>query len=260
MDIKFQGNKEIMQFKKWLNGKFEDRLLQESINDKGIMKACFLCGHSGSGKSYTREKITSGSISPRIINTDKFTEYFGVGKDEWKNFKEPIKILAQKQLTLHVNSMLPLFIESTASQQHILQRRFGILQGLGYDLSCVWVNTSLETAQKRAYERGLKPPHRVVSPEAVESMYQRIKKFKPTYKAMFPLFIEVDNDIGELTDDLIIKAYKKVSSFYSSPVKNAFGKTTINRMHEEGYKYIIDLPEYKGDINKLANVMRTWYD
>ena len=237
-----------------------DRLLQESINDQGILKACFLCGHAGSGKSFTRTKITSGSIQPRIINTDKFTEYFGVGKGEWKSFKEPIKNLSVKQLTLYINSLLPLFVESTASQQHILQRRFGILQGFGYDLACVWVNCSLETAQKRAYERGLNPPYRTVSPEAVENMYNRIKKFKPVYKAMFPVFIEVDNDEGELTDDLIIKAYKKVSGFFNSPVKNAFGKATINRMLSENYKYLIDLPEWGNDLNKLTQVTKTWYD
>ena len=49
----------------------------ESINDKNIMKAVFLAGGGGSGKSFIAEHmfLTKGGISPfgvKIINSDYF--------------------------------------------------------------------------------------------------------------------------------------------------------------------------------------------
>lgn len=44
--------------------------LNEGINDKGIFKAAFMSGSSAAGKSYVISRITSGSIEPRIVNTD----------------------------------------------------------------------------------------------------------------------------------------------------------------------------------------------
>ena len=52
------------------------RYLTEGIEDKGIFKAVFLAGHPGSGKSYTLDRIKSGQIEPRIVNTDKFVEHY----------------------------------------------------------------------------------------------------------------------------------------------------------------------------------------
>ena len=51
--------------------RLENYLISEGINDKGIFKACFMCGHPGAGKSYTLTKIKSGIIEPRIVNIDK---------------------------------------------------------------------------------------------------------------------------------------------------------------------------------------------
>lgn len=56
-------------------------LLTESINDKGIFKAIFMAGTPGAGKSYVINKINDGKIQPRIVNTDKLTEYFGKGEN-----------------------------------------------------------------------------------------------------------------------------------------------------------------------------------
>jgi hypothetical protein len=47
-----------------------NQYLTEGINDKGIFKAIFMGGSSASGKSYVIKQISSGSISPRLVNTD----------------------------------------------------------------------------------------------------------------------------------------------------------------------------------------------
>jgi len=122
----------------------KDYLLSESILDKGIFKACYMAGHSGSGKSYTLSKIKSGSIEPRIVNVDKYIEYFG--KDYEKAFYDKSKILLTNQLTLYVDSVLPLAVDVTASSPNSVVRRYGILDYFGYDQAMVFVNCSLETA------------------------------------------------------------------------------------------------------------------
>ena len=53
---------------------FEEFLLNESINDKGILKAIFVVGLPGAGKSYTISNL-KGQISPKIVNTDVALEF-----------------------------------------------------------------------------------------------------------------------------------------------------------------------------------------
>ena len=53
---------------------FEEFLLNESINDKGILKAIFVVGLPGAGKSYTISNL-KGQISPKIVNTDATLEF-----------------------------------------------------------------------------------------------------------------------------------------------------------------------------------------
>lgn len=90
--------------------------INESIEDKGILKSCFMGGSPGSGKSYTINKIKAGTIEPRVVNTDKFTEFLATYMnvninqvmDNWSMYKENIKKLTKNQLSLYLNSMLPL--------------------------------------------------------------------------------------------------------------------------------------------------------
>ena len=55
--------------------KFENYLITEGINDKGIFKAVFMVGFPGAGKSFVITKIKSGEVEPRIVNTDKTIEF-----------------------------------------------------------------------------------------------------------------------------------------------------------------------------------------
>lgn len=95
----------------------EKLLINESIEDKGILKSCFMSGTPGAGKSFVISKIKSGSIEPRIVNTDKFTEFIAnylnidvsnVSGKNWHYFESDIKRLTSSQLALYINSLLPL--------------------------------------------------------------------------------------------------------------------------------------------------------
>jgi predicted kinase len=222
--------------------------LCEGIEDQGIFKAVFMAGTAGSGKSYTLSKIKSGSIEPRIVNTDKFKEFFG----KWdKPTVLKSKKLTASQLYLYLNSMLPLFVDGTSAWSDTLKRRRDILSEIGYDTAMVFVSVPLEVAIKRARER-----KRPVPEDFVREAYQELNKLKSSLKSKFKLFIEINNDEGELTNDVILKAYKKISFFYSSPIKNPRGNETIRLMRENGWKYLVPNVYDKQELQSLSN---KWY-
>jgi len=232
------------------------RLLQyinESILDKGILKACFMAGTCGAGKSYVISNISSGGIEPRITNTDTFTEFLKAFKaEQWKDVEDKVKRLTKNQLALFLNSMLPLWVDGTSASPNSLLRRKGILQSVGYDTAMVWVDTSLETAIERASKR-----QREVPKEYIVDLYEKIKPLKSYYKKEFRDFWIIKNDDGELTDKAVLNAYKKTTSFFSSPVKNPIGKKIIEEMKSEGHKYLIDTKYY--DMKFIKSLVSTWY-
>ena len=90
-------------------------MVVEGINDKGIFKAVFLAGHPGAGKTTVLNKVKSGSIEPRWVNTDKvfplFKEWWST---DWPKISNKVTTINKNQLTVYINSMLPLAIDGTA--------------------------------------------------------------------------------------------------------------------------------------------------
>jgi tRNA uridine 5-carbamoylmethylation protein Kti12 len=128
-------------------------------------------------------------------------------------------------------------------------RRKGILESMGYDVSMVFVSTSLETSLKRNQQR-----ERKVDEDFLKETYEQMNKLKPYYSSQFRPFLEVNNDVGELTDDVVISAYKKMESFFKSPLKNPIGISLRDELLETGKKYLVEHPDYDmGYINKLVN-------
>ena len=231
--------------------KFYD-FLTESINDKGILKAIFMSGISGAGKSYTLSKITSGSIEPRIVNTDKFTEFFkAFHPTEWRKYQSKIKILTKTQLSNYLNGILPLYIDSTSSNSSAMFRRNGILKSIGYDTGMIWIDVDLDTALKRAEKR-----ERKVDPKFIKEIHSRLYKIKDYYKDNFKFFIEINNNDAELTNEVILSTFKKIQNFYLEPVINPIGIELIEKMKENKYKY---LTEYKYSTEYLKKLVDSWY-
>jgi len=230
--------------------------LTESINDKGILKAVFMAGHPGAGKSYVISKVKAGGIEPRIFSADTWTEFLKVGNNkDWEQLKSKIKNISIGQMTNNINSMLPVFVDGTSANSTRIFVRDAILEKFGYDSMMIWVNTSLETALKRAEERE-KKIGRHVDPDFIRKAYETVNKLKPIYKSHFKHFIEVNNDEGELTDKAILKAFRKATGFFTSPVKNKRGSETVAKMKENGWKYLDDGVM---DMNKIKSSLGLWF-
>jgi len=150
------------------------QFLHEGINDKGLFKAAFLGGQAGAGKSYVSKMVKDGKIDPRIVNTDNYLEFladkrnlslgpgFDKEKAEFAKLVKDSKRLTKSQLEIFVNGMLPLIIDSTSSNTSNVILRNKTLQFFGYDTAMVWINTSLDTAIKRAAARARQVPEKFI--------------------------------------------------------------------------------------------------
>lgn len=225
----------------------------ESIEDKGILKSAFMAGSPLAGKSYILSKIKSGQIEPRIVNTDKLYPLFKKEwQKEWKKISPKVKTITKNQLLLYLNSMLPLAIDGTSSNNSSLLRRVGLLKSLGYDADAmIFVNTKLEVAIER-----LKKRERKVDIDFLKRAYNRIQETKNYYKNSFKIFIEIENN-GPINDKIITKAFNKLSNYYMSPVYNPIGQNIIRKMKENKLKYLIPDIYEKDFLHKIINI---WYE
>lgn len=235
--------------------------LNESINDRGLFKAVFVIGPPGSGKSYTLSKLT-GNIEPRVINTDIALEFLSkklsipATSENWRPvFRDTTKRMTSAKLFSYLDGMLPLFIDGTSNNTSNILQRAGILESLGYDVAMIFVDTDIETAKKRAKERALKI-NREVDEEFIEKVYKASAVNKEYFKKKFTTFFEIKNNDGELTDEIILNAYRKVQSFYTSPLNNPIGVANIEKIKGENQKYLTPSIVSK---EKLENKISTWY-
>lgn len=232
--------------------------LNESINDKGIFKAVFLAGPPGSGKTYVSQKI-GGGIEARVVNTDKFLEFLGKkkgidmsSKENQRAILDDAKHLTRAQFANYLNGMLPLFIDGTSSNVNNLLRRVGLLESLGYDVAMVWVDTDLETSLQRAKSR-----ERKVDEEFIKKVHQASETTKSYYRNKFGKdFHTIKNNEGELTDEIIVDAFKKVNKFFTAPIDNPVGAKIVKDMKDENEKYLVPSQVKEDELNRLLSV---WY-
>lgn len=220
------------------------KFLKESIHDKGLFKSIWTVGNPGAGKSYVLSQVGFGSIQPKIVNLDRWTEFFG-------KYDSRIFSLTISHLFQYVNSMLPLFVDGTGANVSKTIKQEKILKSIGYDTGCIFVKTSLETSLQRNAQRKRKVPE-----DVIEKLYQQMESVKSIYKNHFKFFIEVNNDYGELTDKVILDCFKKVQTFYVKPLENPIGIQNIKELEESGKLYLTDLPQF----SNLQSTLDKWWE
>ena len=219
------------------------QFLDESINDAGLLKAIFVTGEPGSGKSYTVSRL-AGDVQPRIVNTDRATEFLArkfkraVTSENWPFFKDSAHRMTSSGLYSYLNGMLPLFIDGTSNDVSNILHRAGILESLGYDVGMIFVETSLPTSIRRAKERAEKVG-RVVDEDFIRQVHEQTEANEDYFKGKFDFFKVLKNDDNELTDDLLLDAYRKVQGFFNAPVKNPVGRQTLEKLRQQKGKYLV---------------------
>lgn len=230
-----------------------EQFIAEGVNDPNILKAVFLAGGPGSGKSYAARNIfgidddissRTSSLGLKVLNSDDMFEFM-LGKhgmtpgdlikmtpDEFNKYTEGpdsprgiAKSLTNKQLGLWLAGRLGLIIDGTGKDYDKIAKTKKELENLGYDTSMVFVNTTLPVAQERNKMRD-----RTLPADMVEDMWnqvqQNIGRFQSLFKGDMAI---VDNseagDFSKMHGDKI----KAVEKIVKSPVKNPKGKEWINQ-------------------------------
>ena len=231
-------------------------ILTESVNDKGIFKAVFLAGLPGTGKSTIIERITDGTIAPRLINTDRSYEFLlrkhgqEASNVAWQLLGQESKSINMEALSHYINGMLPLFIDSTSADIKSAMRRVSILESLGYDVSAIWVNTDVETAIERINQRDRK-----VDPEFIQKVHSTVDANKTLYQQMFKNFTEVDNNADNFSQ-MESSVYNKTNQFFNSSIQNTTGNRIYQQLTDSTEKYLVPSVYTK---EHLDNVVSTWY-
>ena len=228
-------------------------LLSEGINDPGIFKAVFLAGGPGSGKTYVVKQLFGipdryniSMTGLKMVNSDKELKFllnkygFGTELDKMPDevFKDLTgkggsglrdfgKSLTKQRMKLYQQGKLGMIIDGTGHDFGKIQRMKADLEADGYDTYMVFVNTSLEVAQKRNQERD-----RVLPPDLLEKSWKDVQKNLGSFQALFKNnFVIVDNS-NHLTPKqaeakFVPLVTKVIRKFVNLPIKNKLGKMWV---------------------------------
>ena len=208
---------------------FQD--LQEGVYDPNILKAFFLAGGPGSGKSYVVKRGTGG-LGLKIVNSDDIFEKYlkdaGLSMKMPKSEEEPrdklrdrAKRVTKAKMANYVEGRLGLIIDGTGKDYDKIATQATKLKQLGYDVHMIFVNTSLETALERNAKRERTVP-RSIATKSWKTVQSNMGKFSQYFRQNF---IVVDNNDSE--EDVMGPVYKQVMSLAKKKVQNRTGLNWI---------------------------------
>ena len=253
-------------------------LIIEGIYDPGILKAVFMAGGPGSGKSYTAKEIFQGNsiegatnqagtaMGLRIINSDPAFEMYlkkaGVNPgdlgslpdEEFKALTEPpdsprgkasrMKKVQQSAAQL---GRLGMIIDGTGDDIGKVTAKRQALVDLGYDTFMVFVNTSLEKALERNSKR-----ERVLPNDLVEEIWTNVQANLEGFKSLFGGNIAVIDNEEYGWDDSTAAAASEAQSFVTGPIENPIGQQWVrDAMTAKGAD--LEDPVVKKRLSKLLN-------
>ena len=207
--------------------------LQEGVYDPNILKAFFLAGGPGSGKSYVIGRATGG-LGMKIVNSDDAFEK--LLKDAGLSLKMPpeeegprdvvrgrAKELTAKRKSNYIEGRLGLIIDGTGREFDKISKQARELEILGYDVYMIFVNTSLDVALQRNEQRPRSVPTSIVT-NSWKAVQSNIGKFSNFFKNGF---IIVDNN--DKDEDMMKIVIKRVRSLATRKVQNNRGKAWISQ-------------------------------
>ena len=231
--------------------------LVEGVYDPGILKAVFLAGGPGSGKSAVAKELfdvppggrTMSMLGLKIINSDQEFEHLlkkagysldlakmsddmfdFVTSDDPNSIRSKAKALMTKRFDKYKDGRLGVIIDGTGDDYKKIEGQRQDMQKLGYDCYMVYVNTTLEVAQARnmARERKLKP-------KVVKDIWIDVQKNLGDFQKLFgKQNIEIIDNSEDTRSkdrpgrvDVSRDAMKSASKFIAKSLRNPIGKKWI---------------------------------
>jgi predicted kinase len=237
-------------------------LLNEGVNDKGILKAVFMAGGPGSGKSYVAsqifgipKKINVSVSGLKSVNSDTEFEFLlkkygfetvggGLDIDLWPQevfdtiaggdedsvdmtVRKKAKLLTKARRQQYMDGRLGMIVDGTGHDYGKLSKEKLQLEQLGYDCYMIFVNTSLDVALKRNQERARSLPEDILT-QSWKDVQSNMGKFQGLFGRNF---VVVDNSKFLKEKDaqakfgMITKKY--INSFIKKPIRNPKGKKWV---------------------------------
>lgn len=229
--------------------KLFEEFVGEGVYDPGILKAFFMAGGPGSGKSFVAIELFDfpkgkvGSVSYatglKLVNNDNAFEKglkdagYNAGDladlakdpDKWAEvmvIRDRAKKLTRGLQNNYLNSRLGQVIDGTGKDFDKISRDRDIYQDLGYDTYMVFVNTSLEVALERNQMR-----ERKLDDKMVEKMWKEVQNNLGHFQKLFgsDKMLIVDN--STYGEDLLDQAEQQINKNLGAPVQNPLGKRWI---------------------------------
>ena len=248
---------EMEAYKKWLKKTLKVELV-EGINDPGILKAVFLAGGPGSGKTYVAkglfgipERVNVSQSGMKMVNSDKELKFllnkygFGTNLDAlpdevFKNLtgsgpdasglRKFAKELTGQRRKLYQDGRLGMIIDGTGDDFKKIAAEKKELEEVGYDTYMIFVNTTLEVALERNENRD-----RVLPKSIVETSHREVNKNIGGFQGLFGSsnFMIVDNneyqDEKSATKRFNMLVGKGLGKFIRQPIKNKRGLSWIRK-------------------------------
>ena len=263
--------------------------IKEGVNDPGIFKAVFLAGGPGSGKTYVASQLfgipSKVNLSPfglKMVNqdteletllkrykfgtdidnmpTDLFRQLTDPGYKDYTGLRKHAKSLSKERLRLYVQGRLGVIVDGTGHKFKDVKKEREKLIKLGYDTYMVFVNTSLDVAQKRNMNRPRKLPA-----ELVEKSWKDVQSNMSYFQGLFGSsnFLLVDNSKflseKEANKKFNMLVSKGVGKFIKKPIKSKTAKKWVEKqqlLKKSGIKEIkefINKPKMKKALQQLVN-------
>jgi len=230
--------------------KLFEEFVQEGVYDPGILKAFFMAGGPGSGKSYVATEIfdfPKGAVSSvsyatglKLVNNDNAFEkglkdagyspsdLAKLAKDpeEWSKvmaIRDKAKNTTRRMQNNYIGGRLGQVIDGTGKNYDKIRGHRQLYIDLGYDTYMVFVNTSLEIALERNQMR-----ERKLEDSMVEQMWKEVQDNLGKFQKLFGADRMLIVDNSEYGGDVLTQVEKQISKHINKPVKNPLGKRWIN--------------------------------
>lgn len=227
---------------------FED-FIQEGVYDPGILKAFFMAGGPGSGKSYVATEIfdfPKGAVSSvsyatglKLVNNDNAFEkglkdagyspsdLAKLAKDpeEWAKvmtIRDKAKRITKRFQDNYISNRLGQVIDGTGKDYNKIRGHRELYKDMGYDTYMVFVNTSLEVALERNQMRERKLEDKMVA-KMWKEVQDNLGKFQKLFGADKMLIV----DNSEYGGDVLSQIEKQIGKHMAMPIENPLGKLWI---------------------------------
>ena len=227
--------------------KLFEQFISEGINDPGILKAFFMAGGPGSGKSYVATELfdfpkgapssVSYATGLKLVNNDNAFEkalkdagysagelaQYAQDPETWADvmaLRDKAKRLTRRMQDNYIAGRLGQVIDGTGKDFEKIKGHRKLYQDLGYDTYMVFVNTSLEVALERNRMR-----ERRLDDKMVEKMWSEVQNNLGKFQKLFgpDRMLIVDNSSYN-NEEILDQIERQIYRHLSTQIQNPLGK------------------------------------